>query len=218
MVMNLEKKLSLKELGMKHGTDKATLHGFCDFYDSNLGEMRFEPIKLLEIGVYQHQSLKMWREYFPNAEIHAIDIVDYSGGYRVPGVNYHCFNVEDSVAMSDFVNRNYNWDVVVDDGGHTMKQQQFAFKYFWGVIRSSGMFIMEDLHTSFDYWAPTHNPQNDPTMYEMLESLRNKNDFISPYINLSEYRLCLSQVQSVNLWVKNSANMNNSVTSIIKKL
>lgn len=207
---------TLKEIGIKYGTDKAIHHEYCDLYETHLDHLRFKKIKLLEIGIYQHQSINMWREYFPNAEIHGIDIVNYSAD-KVEGVNYHCFDVEDTDSLTNFINHNYDWDIVVDDGGHTMKQQQFAFKYFWGVLKSNGIFIMEDLHTSFNYWESSHNKELSPTTYQMIESLKDKKDFISPYINLSEYRSCMSQVKSVDIWTKDISNMNLSVTSIIKK-
>lgn len=210
------KMLSLKEIGLKYGTDKATDHQFCDFYESHLNHLRFEKIKLLEIGIYQNQSMMMWREYFPNAEIHGIDIVEYSDN-KVDNVNYHCIDIENTEALTNFINDNYDWDVVIDDGGHTMKQQQFSFKYFLGIMKKPAIFIMEDLHSSFEYWKSRHNPNNDPTTYQMIENIKNKKDFVSPYINRSEYRYCLSQIDSVDIFAKNPDNLNFSVTSILKK-
>lgn len=211
------KNLSLHQIGLDCGTDKATYHNYCNLYEAHLSHLRFEPIKLLEIGVFKHQSIMMWRKYFPKAEIHAIDIVDYSNGEKIPNVHYHKINVEDTSLLSGFINKHHDWDVIVDDGGHTMFQQQNAFKNLFGAMKSPGIFIIEDLQTSFENFARSHNPQNDPTTYQMISSLKDKVDFTSPYINLSEYRMCLSQVKSVDIWIKNLNDMNDSMTSIIKK-
>ena len=35
---------------------------------------RLKKIKVLEVGVEAGTSLRMWKEYFPNAEIHGFDI------------------------------------------------------------------------------------------------------------------------------------------------
>jgi hypothetical protein len=58
--------VSLDGLGLKHKTDKASvLHNFLHFYEHFLAPMRLAPITLLEIGVYNGGSVKMWEEYFP---------------------------------------------------------------------------------------------------------------------------------------------------------
>ena len=55
---------SLAELARKHGTDKFE-HGYCPHYEDRFGNLRDQPITLLEIGSWYGQSLRMWREYFP---------------------------------------------------------------------------------------------------------------------------------------------------------
>jgi hypothetical protein len=42
-------------------------------------------------------------------------------------------------------------DVLIEDGGHTMKQQINTFEELWPSIVDGGVFLMEDLHTN--YWA-----------------------------------------------------------------
>ena len=41
-------------------------------------------------------------------------------------------------------------DVIIDDGGHTMNQQKTSFKVLFPYLKSDGVYIIEDLHTS--YW------------------------------------------------------------------
>lgn len=41
------------------------------------------------------------------------------------------------------------YDVVVDDGGHTMKQQLLSLKILWPAVSSGGVYIIEDLATSY---------------------------------------------------------------------
>jgi hypothetical protein len=43
------------------------------------------------------------------------------------------------------------FDVVIDDGGHTMEQQINSFEELWPALNDGGVYIAEDLHTS--YWA-----------------------------------------------------------------
>ena len=40
--------------------------------------------------------------------------------------------------------------MLIEDGGHTMKQQIHTFEELWPSIVDGGVFLIEDLHTS--YW------------------------------------------------------------------
>ena len=41
------------------------------------------------------------------------------------------------------------FDVIIDDGGHTMTQQITSFIYLLPKVRSGGIYIIEDLETSY---------------------------------------------------------------------
>jgi hypothetical protein len=43
-------------------------------------------------------------------------------------------------------------DILIDDGGHEMKQQIHTFEESFSCVTSNGIYLVEDLHTS--YWAP----------------------------------------------------------------
>ena len=65
----------LDELGILHGTDKGSLgHGYLGHYERILGPLRDEPITILEIGVSDGASLRMWADYFTRATIVGVDI------------------------------------------------------------------------------------------------------------------------------------------------
>ena len=40
-------------------------------------------------------------------------------------------------------------DMIVDDGGHTMNQQITTFEALWPTIRPGGVYVIEDLSTSY---------------------------------------------------------------------
>ena len=67
-------------IGNKYFADKATWHKYTHVYKKildHLGFTRDSEITLLEIGFSLGSSHLMWREYFPNATILAIDINDW---------------------------------------------------------------------------------------------------------------------------------------------
>ena len=57
-----------------HG-DKGTAHSYINEYEKLLNEYR-ENSTVLEIGICQGESLKMWDEYFINSKVYGVDITD----------------------------------------------------------------------------------------------------------------------------------------------
>jgi hypothetical protein len=41
------------------------------------------------------------------------------------------------------------FDIIVDDGGHTMAQQTTSLVHLLRKVKSGGLYIIEDLHTSY---------------------------------------------------------------------
>lgn len=134
----------LQDIGMKHGTDKATFHQYCDFYQDRLPDRDFAG-RLLEIGVLDGASLRMWREYYPDAEIIGID-VNPRPFLKIEGVTLVWMdqaNVADLATLGDF-------DVIIDDGSHMTRDQQVTFFWlYFNQLRPGGYYVLEDLHTSY---------------------------------------------------------------------
>ena len=147
----------LDDLAFECGTDKGALCStglfpkcYTKYYSAHLGHLRKEPIKLLEIGVAKGCSLVMWRQYFPNAALYGIDI-DPACRESVPGVTIFIGDQEDEVFLQHFVHQTEgNFDVIIDDGGHTMAQQICSFLTLFSHVKPGGMYVIEDLHTSYD--------------------------------------------------------------------
>ena len=70
--MSYEKLVSL---GRQHGTDKATSHNYLQIYAKIFERYKAQKeIKFLEIGAGDiGASHKMWRDYFPEAQIFCFD-------------------------------------------------------------------------------------------------------------------------------------------------
>src|SRR5690606_25140803 len=65
----------LDKLAIKHLSDKSSrFHNYAVKYDKILSPFKDSFSSILEIGVAQGQSIKMWTDYFPKAIIHGADI------------------------------------------------------------------------------------------------------------------------------------------------
>ncbi|MDX1513405.1 MAG: hypothetical protein R3174_06645 [Gammaproteobacteria bacterium] len=137
----------LTRLGVQYGT--GVEHGFCAFYDRHLHRGRERARKILVIGVGGGPSLFMWRDYFPNAIIHGIGLerVDVEGADRI---TIHVADQADRAQLQAVIQRaGGDFDVVIDDGGHTMVQQQTSLGVLFPHVRAGGFYVVGDLHTSF---------------------------------------------------------------------
>jgi len=129
----------LHALGLKYGTDKATFHQFCDFYEEHLPP---RIGRLLEIGVMDGASLRMWRDFYPDAEIVGVD------NLRTPEVDGVTVLKGDAPDW-DLLKTLGTFDVIVDDGSHMTADQQRTFEWMYPALNPGGWYILEDLHTSY---------------------------------------------------------------------
>lgn len=128
---------SLAELAAKYGTDKLD-HGYIPFYEAGLPKA---PKKMLEIGVKEGASIRMWREYFPDAEIHGLDLFEE---FPVPEIEHVTFwkgNQCDWRLLEKL--RLENFDLIIDDGSHNSRDQLITF---FGLFASNQHYFIEDLH------------------------------------------------------------------------
>jgi hypothetical protein len=163
---------TLHELGIHHHTDKAVYHLFTVIYDTWFSQLRDEQIRLLEIGVLLGGSLRMWEEYFPNAELHGADIDDRSE-YATSRIRIH---QTDQTKSDQLQSLPRDCHIIVDDGGHTMLQQQLTLTtLFESHLLPGGTYILEDLHTSeveyYPKWADYGSNTRNNTL-KLLEDLQ----------------------------------------------
>ena len=208
----------LHNMGLKYRTDKSYLHNFLHFYEPYLSAYRNAKINLLEIGILQGASLKMWAEYFPRGSITGGDIHDKShlDNERIQTLTFDQENENDLRNILD------QFDIIIDDGGHSMKQQQLTLKVlFRNNLKAAGIYIIEDLHTSFSLQHGSTSTNNTINLIEDLQTgaTRPQADY---YINnnifqeLHEY-IIYSEIYRSRCGYGLYLNGCRSITCILKK-
>jgi hypothetical protein len=142
----------LCRIAARQDTDKQ--QSYTQVYDRLLAAHRDAPLRLLEIGLYNGGSLRMWREYLPNATLHGIDIDERTLAYQdeIPNTQVRLVDQGDVGALRAFVAElGGGYDFIVDDGGHFMEQQIVSFEVLFGQVTAGGVYVIEDLGTS--YWV-----------------------------------------------------------------
>ena len=124
---------------------------YFEIYDRHLKHLQGKKINILEIGVSHGGSLQMWEYYFKgNATIYAVDINPECKKLESENIKIFIGSQEDESFLKSLKNLVPKIDVLIDDGGHTMKQQVTTFNQLFDHVADDGIYICEDLHTS--YW------------------------------------------------------------------
>jgi len=215
--------MKLTEIGNKYQTDKATHHKFTDLYDSILSDIRYDKLRVLEIGISFGGSLKMWEEYFINSEIYGCDIVSEEERQINNNKREIYFNpnktktfVINQEIKEELLSLPNNLDLIIDDGGHTMLQQQLTLSVMFDKLKSNGIYIIEDLHTSradfndFQDYGRTNTNNTINLLLDLKSGLMKSKDY---YISEIDFNRLLKEIKSIDI-IEIS---NSSITSIIKK-
>lgn len=164
--------MTLDELMTKHGTDKgSTEHDYGPIYEEHFDRLRAKEITLLELGVWQGASLKVWRDYFPAATIIGLDQQDR--GLRLDGVE-QMFSDQNNPNLPEALANAYGGlDIIIDDASHISSKTIGSFKLLWPVLKPGGIYVIEDLQTSYDPVHYGHKEASvDPRHHPLPDGLR----------------------------------------------
>lgn len=127
------------------------LHYF-DIYHSHFSKYRNKKVTILEFGVFHGGSLQMWKKYFgKKARIIGVDINPKCKDLTEKQIEIYIGDQENRTFLRKLAKEIGEVDIVIEDGGHTMKQQINTFEEIYPIVKKGGIFLIEDLHTS--YWA-----------------------------------------------------------------
>jgi hypothetical protein len=205
----------LESLFEKYNSDKGSHHKYSAVYEPLFNLYRDKPINFLEIGIYNGGSIKAFKEYFPLANIYAIDIED-KRIYQEDRI---------FIELGDQSDRNFiknvfpdvKFDFIIDDGSHQLDHQFISFDELFPRLKSKGVYIIEDLHTSL-YYPKICDECNSPLNF--VEDISNNiNINISKYPLLLNINDTLNDIKKCNVYKTNIEKPNNgmSITSSIFK-
>jgi hypothetical protein len=125
-------------------------HHYFEIYHRHFAAFRGRSPVVVEIGVYHGGSLEMWRHYFGRgARIVGIDLDPRCRQFEGDSVSVMIGDQADRKFLSEVRARYPHVDIVIDDGGHTMAQQITSFEELYPHIQPHGVYLCEDLHTSY---------------------------------------------------------------------
>lgn len=126
-------------------------------YQAIFGPVRLSPLRILEIGIWQGSSLKLWRKYFehPQTVVVGIDVLPECKRFDSPddGVHIRIGSQADAEFLKKVVEEFGPFDLIIDDGSHHSSHIIESFNHLFGDgLKDSGIYFVEDLHAN--YWHP----------------------------------------------------------------
>jgi hypothetical protein len=109
------------------------------------------PVRLLEVGVQNGGSLEIWTKYFPiGSTIVGVDINPACASLPLnENVEILIADAGDPASLNNALGEQ-RFDVIIDDGSHRSDDIIATFHCSFSHLESGGIYIIEDLHTS--YW------------------------------------------------------------------
>jgi len=153
-MMTHEQMTPLCELAAKYSTDKGgwhmlagdTCHNYTPTYHKLLFPHRLQVKSVLEIGVNYGPSLRMWRDYFPEARIIGLDSNAeclFTEG-RIQCFAADQFNAESLEGALNLAGI-AKYDLIVDDGSHEEAHQVFSANVLSSRLAPNGIYVIEDI-------------------------------------------------------------------------
>lgn len=134
-------KISELFLSGKYKTDKYALGYFDNFYDEFLAPMHGANLTMLEIGVKDAGSIKLWRQFFgPESTLYGGDINHFK---EVPGVISVIGDLYSDFTAASFP-KDY-FDLIIDDGPHTPESFNALLDKYYSHLKPGGYIVIEDV-------------------------------------------------------------------------
>lgn len=163
-------------------SDKGTTHDYINGYYSNeFTPIRYDNLKILEIGVHRGPSVKLLREWFINSQIIGIDLfydlpenisddIRKMGDIKIIEADAYTQNVLDMFEDNSI-------DYLIDDGPHTIDSQIYSVKNWFNKVKSGGKLIIEDIQSNSDLNKLIDEVHNLNYEYKVFDLTKNKNRY-----------------------------------------
>ena len=142
--------MTMREAWEQHrGRAMMKLSPYLDAQQRHFARLQGTSPTVLEIGVNKGGSLELWHRYFgPGTRVVGVDIDPACEEFADEHTEIRIGDQADRAFLAELVEA-APFDVVIDDGGHTMDQQIVTFEELWPHVTVGGVYCCEDTLSSY---------------------------------------------------------------------
>ena len=170
----------------------------------NTSKIKSSNLNILEIGSFHGNASAALFFYFKNSKFFA-DIYPDLFRYRSKRIKNFYVNSsdEDSIQKNIIDKFSDNFDIIIEDAGHSMKDQIISLFMLFKKLNSKGLFIIEEL--DFPDTREDMNLKNEkPTLREILFEFKKNGTLLpSKYIQKNDRDLFLKNIKDIEIYKGN---------------
>ena len=151
----MERPMTLQQIylnNIRNGwPDKGTVHSYIEVYAEILEPYRITAKNILEIGILNGSSLRMWEQYF-TGKVYGVDCTDQpvGGQYDLRPMiaeGTHNIIIMDGTSEADIATHftGIKFEVIIDDGSHQIEHQVKSYFALKDYLSEDGIYIIEDI-------------------------------------------------------------------------
>ena len=167
--------------------------------------MKSKNLNILEIGSFHGNASAALFFYFKNSKFFAADIYPDLFRYRSNRIKNFYVNSsnEDSIQKNIIDKFSDNFDIIIEDAGHSLKDQIISLFMLFKKLNSGGLFIIEEL--DFPDTRKDMNLKNEkPTLREILFKFKKEKTLLnSSYIKKNDRDNFLYNIDSIEIYKGN---------------
>lgn len=145
--------MSLEELVDNSRTDKNTDHSYLALYQQLLISKKESAKNILEIGICYGGSIKLWSDFFTNAIVYGLDIINIDNVWEgiknnekiILHTSTDAYNHD--FFTTHFLNKNIKCDFMLDDGPHSLESMKQFIRLYSQIMTDDGILIIEDVQS-----------------------------------------------------------------------
>lgn len=200
---------------IKRTNEKIKAHGYSKYYEKYFYQLKNQNLNILEIGSFHGNASAALFFYFKNSKLFAGDIYPDLFRYRSRRIKNFYVNSSEEKSIQDNIIDKFNnkFDIIIEDAGHSLKDQIISLFMLFKKLNKGGLFIIEEL--DFPDKRKDMNLLNEkPTLREILLNFKNSGSILdSKYISNNEKNYFLKNIKSIEIFKGNF----NEVAFLTKK-
>ena len=123
-------------------------HHYFPIYEKYFSKFRQKTPRMLEIGVQNGGSARLFRDWLgAGTHVTGVDIDPACADKAIPGeIDIEIGDQANPEFLKALAGKYGQWDIILDDGGHTNNQIITSFQTLFTQLKDGGIYLIEDTH------------------------------------------------------------------------